>query len=281
MLKLIANINNRIETFTLPFQVDRNIEVHEKVDSLFFNEINCVENRTKISDFLKKEMKTDRDIKAFDIWNSYYNENRFNSLILHTSSGLNHEASVAKSNIYRNLSINTFNNWAFNLITVLVDVPNVCGTNSACILKNSDIKSFIENIYLAKEIFSHLDRKDYEQFIKHYEEGRVLEDVIITHDFYFPEELEISGGYGEPEDILMSEKFLSYLKESKGQFRGFDYNAIVRDYIETENDIQMSSTHLMNAYIEHVSDVAQSPLIIPEDYENITFELSCFSNQIK
>lgn len=253
--KILANIENSIITYNLPVAVIRNGHIADCINDVYFNETNRETNQEiffKYLASLSDEVSEQQNLMAY---RKQYDNDEFGSLSLQAGYGLSDEQRHVISNILYNLSINVSNSLAYNIFLLVLTLPNLEYDEAAFILKFEDIPVFIESLKLLSDtdeyIFSKRYRSDLSDFINDFEKEKITSDVILSHNYFFSEDFDLEYGYGNPEDLLLSDNFRLYLNKNKGNFEGFNYNELVESYIE-EEDINLLYTPIFNAYKTHI-----------------------------
>lgn len=261
--KILANIDNKIQYFSIPFMINRNGHIEDKVNNLYFDEINpsAKENKSLYINYIKTFSKNDEDVEQFKKYENFLEEHKsteksnFIGSSLFLTHYLNYEQQKVVSNMMYNTIINAYNDWILNLFMIVGKLPNLEDESSAFIIKFSDLKMFFDKMEEINQIddfiFKKRHKSNFELLNEYYKEGKITDDIIITHEFYFPDEIEMTCGYGEPDEVLLSLEFQKYLKDNKGAFNGLDYNEIVESYLE-EQDVTMDNNLLMDGYKSYI-----------------------------
>lgn len=261
--KILANIDNKIQYFSIPFVLDRNGHIENKINNVYFckNNSNAKENECLYIDYIESFQKSDNDIEQFKKYKEFLEkqndteESNFIGSSLFLTHYLCDNQRVIVSNMMYNTMIKAYDNWMLNLFMIVGKLPNMDDGDSAFIIKKEDLKVFLEKLAEINKIDDFIFKKRYdsdlEPLIECYKTGQINDDIILTHDFYFPDEIEMTCGYGEPDDVLLSLEFQKYLKDNKGKFNGLDYNEIVESYIEEQN-VTIDNNLLMEGYKSYI-----------------------------
>lgn len=279
--KFLTKVNGQIKSFTVPFRAERNGEILDVMNEIYFSGSQHRDNYRILLEDLKINVceRSLSRVRHFETYNDFIKMDA--NLLECGISGGDENITNYTRNVYFNMAINYFNNPVFNAFLYYSIFGNSMHNpeSLAIILKKENLSEFADNLQslmdTEKVIYSNRYETQEVSLIEHIRDNLIEDDIIVLRNFYFDEELDKRSYYKNPIDLINSEDFQSFLKEDENKWEGYSLSDLEEVYFD-KKQIKPCHDLLFNVYKEEIlTNIAKKD----EDYLNIAdFEGFNFNN---